>query len=157
MNTKTQGMLARTLFSAMVLLSLCALSSGLQAQNVYKCGNSYSQTPCAGGSTLSVDDPRIAAQKQQTDAATRIDTKLAQSLENDRIAQEKLTATRAPAHQPVATPKAKQSANTVVSKITPKRIKPTKYKPDAFIALVPGSDKKPVIKKASQKKVKNPA
>lgn len=156
MNTKTRGALKLTRFTAMVLISLCALSSRLQAQNIYKCGSSYSQTPCAGATTLSVDDARTEAQKQQTDAATRGDAKLAQSLAKDRIAQEKLTMARSPAPQPAAAPTTPQSTSNVVSKITPKRIKSKKYKPDAFIALVPGSDKKPSNKKASQKKQEKP-
>lgn len=157
MNKNSQGVPKRTLYIAMVLISLCAVSQGLQAQNVYKCGGSYSQTPCAGGSTLNIEDARTPAQKQQTDAATRGDAKLAQSLEKDRVAQEKMALARPPVTQPSVVPEVPQGANNVVSKITPKRIKPKKYKPDAFIALVPGSDKKAANKKTSKKKTVHPA
>lgn len=105
---------------------------------------------------MSIEDARTPAQKQQTEAAARGDAKLAESLERTRIAQEKSTLARSPVSQPVAAPTPPQSTSNVVSKITPKRIKPKKYKPDAFIALVPESDKKPMNKKASQKKAKKP-
>ena len=106
---------------------------------------------------MSIDDARTEVQKKQTDAATRRDTKLAQSLEKDRLVQGKMSAARPP-----AAPKAVASAvllnpDNVVHKITSKRIKSKKYKPDAFIALVPGSDKKPVKKKSSYKKMAEPA
>jgi hypothetical protein len=149
--------IGRTLYFATVLISLCTASQGLKAQNVYKCGNSYSQTPCTSANTLTLDDARTAAQKQQTDAATRTDAKLAQSLEKARIAQEKLAAAQPTPAPKVATSAAQRSPDTVVHKITPKRIKSKKYKPDAFIAQVPGSDKKPVKKKAAKKKAAAPA
>ena len=157
MNNTPQNRTRRTLSFAMILISLASVSQGLQAQNIYKCGNSYSQTPCPGASPLSIDDTRTAAQKQQADAATRSNTELAQSLEKTRIAQEKMAAAQSPAAQPVAAPTAPQHTSKVVSKITPKRIKSKKYKPDAFIALVPGSDKKSVKKKSTRKKTAPPA
>lgn len=140
----------------MLLVVLCAASSGLQAQNIYKCGNSYSQTPCPGASTLNLNDAREPAQKLQTDDATRRDANSAEGLEKTRLAQEAAARVRLPAAQPVTVPAPKQNANNVVSKITPKRIKPKYHKPDAFIALVPGSDKKPVKKKRVKKKATLP-
>jgi CDGSH-type Zn-finger protein len=59
------------------------------AQTIYRCGNSYSQTPCSGGHTLAIDDSRTAAQKSQTDAATVQTRQLAAQLERERVAQEK--------------------------------------------------------------------
>lgn len=156
MNKHPQGRIWQTCYFAIVLISICIASKGLQAQNIYKCGNSYSQTPCVGASTLNINDARTAAQKQQTDAATRTDAKLAQSLEKSRLAQEKMAGDRPPATQPTVPPAAPQSANNVVSKITPKRIRSKKYKPAAFIALVPGSDNKPVKKKPTRKKASAP-
>jgi hypothetical protein len=157
MNKKAQGRSRLTPYFAMVLISLCAVSQGLHAQNIYKCGNSYSQTPCTGASTLNLDDARTSAQKQQTDAATRSDTKLAQSLEKNRIAQEKVTSTRPPAASQAGASAVPRNPVNVVSKITPKRVKSKKYKPKAFIAQVPGSEKKPVKKTPAKEKTAAPA
>lgn len=150
--TQVRGLCVATFF-----LSLAALSNGLQAQNIYKCGNSYSQTPCAGASTLNLDDARDAAQKQQSVAATRRDTGLAAALEKDRLAQEKMATTRAPAAQQVTVNAITHGDDGVIHKITPKRIGSKHHKPKAFIAQVPGSEKKSSGKKFSKKKIAAPA
>lgn len=144
----------RNRYFAIVFISLCAVHQGLQAQNIYKCGNSYSQTPCAGARTLSLDDARTSAQKQQTDAAMRSDAKQAKALEKDRLVQEKANMIRpsaAAAPAPITAPAKPRDTHNVVSVITPKRLKSPAHKPDAFIALVPGSDTKSVKKKTSKK------
>ncbi|WP_300114679.1 hypothetical protein [Rhodoferax sp.] len=105
---------------------------------------------------MNLNDAREPTQKLQMDDATRRDAKLADELEKTRLAQEKAARVRLPATQPATAPTPKQSANTVVSKITPKRIKPKHHKPDAFIALVPGSDKQPVKTKRAKKKATLP-
>jgi hypothetical protein len=137
---------------ATLLILLFAVSSALQAQNIYKCGNSYSQTPCPGANTLNLKDAREPAQKLQTDEATRRDEKLAAELEKNRLAQEQAARVHTPAAPAVTAPTSTPSANNVVSKITPKRIKPKHHKPEAFIALVPGSDKQAIKKKSRKKK-----
>ncbi|HEY8710267.1 MAG TPA: hypothetical protein VIM34_20000 [Burkholderiaceae bacterium] len=73
---------------AALLLALCAHWLPAQAQNVYRCGESYSNQPCAGATVVPTDDPRSAAQRAQTDAATRRDARSAQVLESERLKQE---------------------------------------------------------------------
>ncbi len=150
----------RTRHSALVLILLIGLSGGLQAQNIYKCGSNYSQTPCPGASTLHFDDARTPAQKRQTDAAMRSDAKQAKLLEKERMAQEKANMIRSPAEKsaapPATAPVKPRDTHNVVGLITPKRLKSPTYKPEAFVALVPGSDKKPVNKEASKKKSAKP-
>ena len=141
----------------MLLISLFAVSTGLQAQNIYKCGNSYSQTPCPGASTLNLTDARESAQKLQSDASTRRDSGLAATLEKDRLTQEKLATARVPVTPPVATPPTPKSDNGVVHKITPKRVGTKHHKPKAFIAQVPGSETKPSGKKSGKRKTAAPA
>ena len=154
MNKNIQGAQERMRHLATFLISLVGLSGGLQAQNVYKCGNSYSQTPCAGASSLHMDDARTSAQQQQTDTASRGDARRAKALEKDRLAQEK--ANRIPrtaaksASPPAVAPVKPRDTHNVVSVITPKRLKSPAYKPEAFIALVPGSDKKASKKKSAK-------
>ena len=67
----------------------CLAATATSAQTVYRCANSYSQTPCAGALTIAVDDSRSPAQKAQTDAATVQTQRLAGQLERERLALEK--------------------------------------------------------------------
>jgi hypothetical protein len=157
MKRATLSRLQRGVFLATLLISIFTVSKGLQAQNIYKCSNSYSQTPCPGANTLTLDDGRNAAQKQQSDAATRRDAGLAAALEKDRVAQEKIAVARTPVVVPVAAQTAPQSEDGVVHKITPKRIGTKHHKPEAFIAEVPGSEKKPSDKKSGKRKTAKPA
>ena len=75
--------------TAILLIAAYALSTGATAQNVYKCGSSYSQSPCPGGATIDVTDTRTPAQKEQTDSAANRDAKTADAMEKARIQQEK--------------------------------------------------------------------
>lgn len=80
--------------------ALCAvallLATAAPAQTIYRCGNSYSQTPCAGGTTVPVDEARDRAQekarKAQADAATQRDLRTAAALEKSRLKEEEATA-----------------------------------------------------------------
>ena len=71
---------------AALLLALCAVSA--QAQTIYRCGESYGTQPCPGGTVVPTDDARSAAQRAQTDAATRRDARSALVLEQERLRQE---------------------------------------------------------------------
>lgn len=157
MKKTAQRMPRQEVYLTTLLISLSCFSFGLQAQNIYKCGSNYSQTPCPGASTLNLDDPRDAAQKRQSDAATRRDTGLAAALEKDRVAHEKMTRTRAPATEQVTANAITPGDDGVIHKITPKRIGSKHHKPKAFIAEVPGSEKKSSGKKFSKKKIAAPA
>ena len=72
-------------------LSLAALSLLLaataQAQEVYRCGNSYATAPCAGGAAVLVDDARTADQHQQALAAKKQDAQLARQMAAERRAR----------------------------------------------------------------------
>jgi hypothetical protein len=119
-------------------------SAGLQAQSVYRCGNTYSQTPCPGAEPLQLQDSRLPEQKQQTDAAAGQSARLAQTMEKTRIAEEKrLLAGRQSLH-----PKEPEKpASGTTTTLKPKPIQPKHKKPEGFIAEVPGSEKPVVLKK----------
>ena len=151
LSRQTQG-----LCLAALLIALFAVTKGLWAQTIYKCDNRYSQAPCPGASMLNLNDARASAQKQQSDAATRRDAELAATLEKDRLAQEKLATARLPAASPMAAPATTQNDDGVVHKITPKRIATKHHKPKAFIAQVPGSEKKHSDGKSGKKKASAP-
>jgi len=72
---------------ALVAFTMLCAGTAAQAQ-VYRCGNSYSQSPCAGGQQVDTHDPRSAAQASQAREATVRDARLAGELEKARLARE---------------------------------------------------------------------
>lgn len=86
--------------------SMCTLAN---AQSTYRCGNTYSQTPCPNGKTLDVTDSRTADQKRQTDAAAASSARAGDTMEKARLAQEQrdlaANKTRTVMAAPVAAPK----------------------------------------------------
>ena len=101
-------MLQRTLI-AIIFISLNSIGTLASAQNVYRCGNTYSQTPCPSGKSLDVTDNRSADQKKQTDAAAANSAKAGDNMEKSRLAQEQrdlaANKTRTPVAAPAAAPK----------------------------------------------------
>jgi hypothetical protein len=74
-------------FAFSILLGV--VSSFAAAQTPYKCGNSYSETPCVDGKPVVNQDLRTDEQKRQADETTIRQKKAAGRFERDRIAQEK--------------------------------------------------------------------
>ena len=74
--------------NTMVFIAIGSMSTWASAQNVYRCGNTYSQTPCPSGKSLDVTDSRTADQKKQTDAAAASSAKAGDNMEKTRLAQE---------------------------------------------------------------------
>lgn len=58
------------------------------AQDIYRCGDSYSQRPCPGGTLVPTDDARSASQRAQTSQAARRDAQLAATMEKARLKEE---------------------------------------------------------------------
>lgn len=133
---------------ALISIAGVILALGTQAQSIYRCGNAYSQIACQGAEPLKLNDPRQPEQKKQTDVASDQTARLAQTMAQTRIAEEKrllasqqtITATTPEKLEPDA------SSPTI---LTPKRVLPKHKKPAAFIAEVPGSEKRVVQKKKS--------
>lgn len=115
-------------------------------QQVYRCGNTYSQSPCPGAAPVDVTDTRTSAQKAQTDAAAVQSAKLADQLEKERLAREKASAPKA-----TAAPPKKQAALPANSKEKPaeKTAKGKKPAPEYFVAAAKPEKKE--IKKAGDK------
>jgi len=55
---------------------------------VYRCGTSYQDTPCAGGSTIQAEDPRSAQQQLEAARAVQNDAAMGDALQKQRIQQE---------------------------------------------------------------------
>ncbi|MDD3936820.1 hypothetical protein [Rhodoferax sp.] len=124
-----------------LMLAGATLVLGVQAQTIYRCGNFYSQVPCPGAAPLQLNDPRQPEQKQQTDAASEQTARLAQTMAQTRTAEEKrLLASQQPIT--ATTPEKPEPGTPDPAILTPKRLQPKHKKPAAFIAEVPGSEKR---------------
>ena len=127
-----------------IFIAATAVMTGAQAENVYKCGNTYSQSRCSNGKLLSVDDSRDPQQKLQQDAATQRDAELAKEMEETRLANEKALRAAATKRTPgvKAHPPKPAASKEAMMVIQPKRLKQKYDKPNTFTALVPGSGHK---------------
>ena len=67
------------------LLSIPALTAHAA---VYRCGASYQDTPCAGGSTIDAEDPRSAQQQLEAARVVQNDAAMGEALQKQRIQQE---------------------------------------------------------------------
>jgi hypothetical protein len=146
-------MMQKYCVQAFFMVAGLVISAELQAQGIYRCGNTYSQTPCPGAEPLQLKDARQPEQKQQTDAAAAQTARLAHTMEQTRVAEEKRL--RAGQQSLPSMPPEKPAAGTastgrITTTLTPKRVQPKHKKPDAFIAEVPGSEK-PVLQKKKPK------
>lgn len=100
-----------------ILALLVAMAADTAAaQAVYRCGNSYSQTPCANGTLVPTEDPRSQAQRQQAKEALAQDRQLAKEMETSRQKEEALAFQREQAqraaHERLAAAQAKADAKT---------------------------------------------
>ena len=68
------------------ILTAAALPSW--ATPVYRCGQTYSQSPCPGGHEVEATDPRSAAQRAEAQRQIARDQALAAQMEHDRRARE---------------------------------------------------------------------
>jgi hypothetical protein len=80
------------------------------AQQVYRCGNSYSQTPCTGAVAVNTDDPRTDTQRAEAKQALASDKALTKELEarrqkDEALAQAQFNAAQANQRKQVASTK----------------------------------------------------
>jgi hypothetical protein len=74
---------------ASLCIAACTFCMHASAQKVYRCGNSYSQTPCGGGKTLDTTSVGSSvASKQAIDKENKRQMEAAKALEKARLAQE---------------------------------------------------------------------
>ena len=136
-----------------ILAALLLTTAAAQAEQVWRCGNTYSQQPCAGGTPVQVQDARDAAQAQQAGKQTLRDAKTADAMEKARLAQE----AKAPQASVMPVPeRATPDGPSTPEVIRPQASKSSKArkknaKPEDFTAVAPG---KPGDKKTAKKKKK---
>jgi hypothetical protein len=74
--------------AALILATAAAGALPAGAQEIYRCGDSYSQKPCPGGALVQAQDARSASQREQTSQAAQRDAKAASALEKARLKEE---------------------------------------------------------------------
>lgn len=62
--------------------------SAAPAERIYRCGESYSQTRCTGGTLVDTADPRTSAQRAEASRMAAREKQLATRMERDRRARE---------------------------------------------------------------------
>jgi len=126
---------ALTLLVASCLLACWAGPAGAQA--VYRCGNLYSQQPCADALPLDAADSRTAAQSAQTQAAASRAASSAQRMEKERLAQ----AAQAVANSRASAQRAKPPASAASAPMNGPTHSPDRRKqkkpPEFFTAAAP--------------------
>jgi len=73
-------------------LGVVATAAGAATTPIYRCGQTYSQTPCAGGHIIESSDPRSAAQRTEARRLAEREKALAEKMERERRAAEKAAA-----------------------------------------------------------------
>ena len=73
---------------AAVVLMFCFAVGAAQAQEVYRCGSTYSQTPCPQGRLVEADDARSEAQRAEAARVAATERRLANEMRRDRLAEE---------------------------------------------------------------------
>jgi hypothetical protein len=131
----------RTITTIWVAGALAAAACAAQAQQVYRCGDAYSQQPCPGGAQVQVQDARSAGQAAQTREASQRDAKAADAMEKARLKEEaKPGQAYIPAAKaPPAAPKEKAAKSKV-------------KKPETFTAVSGKPDAKTKKKEKKEKK-----
>ena len=134
---------------AIFFIASSALSTASIAQNVYKCGATYSQMPCESAVPLRVEDARSKDQKAQAESVARQDAKLAASMEKTRLTEAQKTGQ--PSSKPTkanaisATSPAKQQKSVPVTAIlkaeTANKGNKSKNKEPEYFTATAASDK----------------
>ena len=121
---------------AAVVLMFCFAVGAAQAQEVYRCGSAYSQTPCPQGRLVEADDARSEAQRAEAARVAATERRLANEMRRDRLAEEA-------ALKPALA--GSLSAPKVVASADPKKKKRGSAKPAAhkdFVVTVASEKKK---------------
>lgn len=96
----------------LALLTFAVTTTAWAQQSVYRCGNSYRQTPCEGGQEIALDEPRPASAKIESDRTNQRIAQEAQAMEKARLQREAQFLKQ-------ANLAAKQNENLVKSKAAP--------------------------------------
>lgn len=127
----------------LALLLAVAGATAQAAGPVYRCGSSYSQTPCPGGTLVEAGDPRTAAQRAEARRIAAAERTAARKAEQERLAterqQRKEPAIASLGPSTAASAPGKEAGKTGA---TGKSKRKAKGKDEPFTAVAPGSRKK---------------
>ena len=125
----------------LIALAFTAVLGTASADTIYKCGASYSNTPCEGATTLQTDaGKRDAAAAKASDDLTKRQAKLGDEMEKARLKEEaKPVAVYIPPPKPVSTEDRKKFQMTKPGKV------------QYFTAIAPGEPGDAKKKKAKKK------
>lgn len=70
------------------VITLLLVAAPAWGQAIYRCGDSYGETPCERGRLVEAGDPRSEAQKAQTERAAHRDARLAEGMQRERLRRE---------------------------------------------------------------------
>jgi len=118
------------------------------SQTVYKCGNAYSQQPCPGATVVDASDARTPAQRAHAEAATTSTDAMAVKLEKERLARDKVVASKSPKKQTHPVTGVKTAASVVTHKTAARK----KKEPEYFTASAAAAKKEKKVEKAPAKK-----
>lgn len=127
------------------LLLAVAGTTAQAAGPVYRCGSSYSQTPCPGGRLVEAGDPRTAAQRAEARRIAAAERTAARKAEQERLAAEKKRSGEpaiASLGPVAASAPAKAAGKSAAKDKTKRRAKSKDDKSEPFTAVAPGSRKK---------------
>ncbi len=130
---------------AIVVMGTSAM--GAQNQTIYRCGTSYSDTPCAQAVTVSTADPRSAEQKAQTDEATHRAAGLAGQMEKTRRADEAAAQQRTASQALAASQAAKAAPKAPLAEVPEKAQKGGKHKVAVGAGTAAEKVRKPALNK----------
>lgn len=122
---------------ALFFIAAWAGSTWAAGTNVYKCGSTYSQTPCEGAVAVQVNDARSKEQKSQSDAAIVQQGKVANAMEKVRLKEEAQVIAQHKPKKTTVKPAAKAPAEPKTDTLTPstaKKSKGKKEEPEFFTA-----------------------
>ena len=134
----------QTLPVVITFVALAGAMAPAAAQGVYRCGDSYSQKPCPGGSQVPTDDARSASQRAQAAVDAQRVSKAADAMEKARLKDEAKPAGR-------YIPDSNNSSATEQPK--PKALAKPK-KPEYFTAVAPRKPGDPAVKPKKKAKKK---
>ncbi len=120
---------------ALLLLVLGGVSITTQAQQVYRCGKTYSQVPCPGARVVDTRDVRTKKQRVDSQKSTVRDTQLADDLEKARLQEEAMAAAG-------STPVEKSPKTKTAKSSKAKSKKTSKKEPELFTATAAPDKKK---------------
>ncbi len=120
------------------------------AATIYRCGDSYSDLPCAGATMVSSVEAPTAAQREQAEATTRGDAKTAAAMEKERLRLE-----NQPAQATIPKPPPRPPATLLVEfrKIGKRQLR----RPEDFTAMAPRKPVDTITRKKSRKAAKTVA